>query len=408
MIKTIAVVGAGLIGRLVALSLTRQGYQITMFDKDNKNAKNSAAYAAAGLLTPLGEAPQCEKNIVAMGFASLKLWPEILSGLEKPVFFQQQGSLLVSHEQDHGDYQRFDRFIKNYYPEHQIDNLNRAQLLALEPDLSRSFHHGISLPEEGQIDNLALLNALAHDIEKTQITWCDNTCVEKMQQEQVHGHSVYYRQHSEDKTGELHKLNVDLVIDCRGIGAKKTAATSSNSSADTNTDNQNHQLSELRAVRGEVFKLYAPDVNITRPIRLMHPRYQLYIAPKGNGHVSVGATQIESEDSSPMTVRSAMELLSATYSVCSGFAEANIIEQISQLRPAFHDNQPKIFANHHLIQVNGLFRHGYLISPVVLQQVLDLVNLIQSNKALNSPCRYSDLLPISLLDEPTFDNKLAS
>ncbi len=56
MIKTIAVVGAGLMGRLVALSLVRQGYQITLFDKDNKQAKNSAAYAAAGLLTPLGEA----------------------------------------------------------------------------------------------------------------------------------------------------------------------------------------------------------------------------------------------------------------------------------------------------------------------------------------------------------------
>lgn len=398
MIKTIAVVGAGLMGRLVALSLVRQGYQITLFDKDNKQAKNSAAYAAAGLLTPLGEAPQCEKNIVAMGFASLKLWPDILASLEKPVFFQQQGSLLVSHEQDHGDYQRFDRFIKRYYPEHKIDNLNRSQLLALEPELSRSFHHGISLPEEGQIDNLALLDALAHDINKTTITWCDNTYVEKMQQEQHQGHSIYYRQQQANSQGDLQKLDVDLVIDCRGIGAKKTASG----------EQANHSLNGLRAVRGEVFKLYAPDVKITRPIRLMHPRYQLYIAPKGDGRVSVGATQIESEDCSPITVRSAMELLSATYSVCSGFAEANIVEQISQLRPAFADNQPKILANNHLIQVNGLYRHGYLISPVVLQQVLALVALIQNNKPLNSPCCYSDLLPISLLDEQVIDNKLAS
>jgi glycine oxidase len=70
-----------------------------------------------------------------------------------------------------------------------------------------------------------------------------------------------------------------------------------------------------------------------------------------------------------MTVRSAMELLSAAYSVHAGFAAANIREHISQLRPAFSDNQPQVLVNQRLIQVNGLYRHGFLISPVVLEQV---------------------------------------
>jgi glycine oxidase len=101
----------------------------------------------------------------------------------------------------------------------------------------------------------------------------------------------------------------------------------------------------------------------------MHPRYQLYIAPKPNHVYVVGATEIESDDLLPMTVRSAMELLSAAYSVHAGFAEANIREHISQLRPAFSDNQPQVLVNQRLIQVNGLYRHGFLISPVVLEQV---------------------------------------
>lgn len=383
MVNSIAVVGAGLMGRLVALSLHRQGYQITLFDKDQKNAKNSAAYAAAGLLTPLGEAPQCEKNIVDMGFISLKLWPEILATLTKPVFFQQQGSLLISHEQDRGDYQRFDRFIKHFYPEHRIENLNRAQLQALEPELSSSFNQGISLPDEGQIDNLQLLAALAFELEQAGVTWLTETEVKKIiipDDETLSARLTYC------SLEQTKQLEVDLVIDCRGIGAKLSP---------NNTDNQ--PLKELRAVRGEVFKLYAPDVHLSRPIRLMHPRYQLYIAPKEKGLVSVGATQIESEDSAPITVRSALELLSATYSVCSGFAEANILDQISQLRPAFNDNQPKILANNKLIQVNGLFRHGYLISPVVLSQVLSVVSNINHHQAVDNNCQFSELLPITLL-----------
>lgn len=396
MIHSIAIVGAGLMGRLVALSLHRQGYQVTLLDKDKRNAKNSAAYAAAGLLTPLGEAPQCENNIVEMGFASLKLWPDILATLEQDVFFQQQGSLLISHEQDQGDFLRFHRFIKQFYPQHRLEHIDKTKLQALEPELSHSFHQAISLPDEGQIDNVELLSALAFQLEKEGVNWLSETqvntisipenpadnapasieyCVLKNQQQKQH-------------------LTTDLVIDCRGIGAKKSANTQDGKA-----------LNELRAVRGEVFKLYAPDVKINRPIRLMHPRYQLYIAPKNNGKVSVGATQIESEDNAPITVRSALELLSATYSVCSGFAEANILEQISQLRPAFNNNQPKILASNKLIQVNGLFRHGYLIAPVVLTQVLAVVSQIKNNEALDKTNQYSGLLPITLLTKSEHANE---
>tara|TARA_R110000787_G_scaffold172321_3_gene284960 strand:+ start:18 stop:413 length:396 start_codon:yes stop_codon:yes gene_type:complete len=128
----------------------------------------------------------------------------------------------------------------------------------------------------------------------------------------------------------------------------------------------------------------------------MHPRYQLYIAPKNNGHYVVGATEIESDDSAPMTVRSAMELLSAAYSVHAGFAEANIRQHVSQLRPAFSDNQAKIIGDNALIQVNGLYRHGFLIAPIVLAQVIEHVDnlLLQQKKPLEH-YKYGHWLPIS-------------
>ena len=373
----IVVIGAGLVGRLMALSLVNQGHQVTLIDKDNKEGHQSAAYAAAGLLTPLGEAMHAQPNIVEMGFESLKLWPKLLAQLEGYTYFQQAGALMVSHEQDQGDYQRFVRYIKNHYPQHQLQQLNRQQILELEPELGRSFNRGLFLPEEGQIGNRKLLIALQQQLEKSNLTWLDNSLVINIDQQVSHCLVTY------EKNNEKHVLECDLAIDCRGAGAR-----SNESKAEA------VPLQDLRGVRGELFQLFAPDVHLTRPIRLMHPRYQLYIAPKTKGFYVVGATEIESEDCGPMTVRSSMELLSAAYSVHPGFAEANIRQHIVQLRPAFSDNQPKILVQQRLIQVNGLFRHGFLIAPVVLKQLTFSVNqLLAKGSMENSP--YGDLLAIN-------------
>ncbi len=384
----IAIVGAGLMGRLVALSLHRQNYQVTLFDKDNKLAHNSAAYAAAGLLTPLGESLHCQPNIVAMGFESLKLWPDILANLHEHTFFQQTGAIMVSHEQDKGDYQRFARHLQTHYAEHACQPLDRAKLTELEPELGRSFNQGLYLPQEGQLGNRRLLVALRKQLEQESyqgqiVHWQSECLVTEIAQSEASSLVTY------QQNGAQQKQSFDLVIDCRGTGASAQ---------------QSHKacapLPDLRSVRGELFQLFAPDVHLSRPIRLMHPRYQLYIAPKQKGFYVVGATEIESDDESPMTVRSAMELLSAAYSVHPGFAEANIRQHVSQLRPAFSDNQPKITLQDTLIQVNGLFRHGFLIAPVVLAQVQQLVANIKNSTINNSNSQnlpYNSLLPVSYL-----------
>lgn len=394
----IAIIGAGLIGRLLALSLLRAKHHITLFDKDTKLAHNSAAYAAAGLLTPLGESLHCQPNIVKMGFESLHLWPKLLASLDEHTIFQQTGAIMVSHEQDKGDYQRFVRHLRNNYAEHAVQNLNRQALTALEPELGRSFNQGLYLPQEGQIGNRRLLIALRKQLEQeggnNKLNWLSECLVTAIE----HGeHSTQVSYHlTRNNAPQSHHAPFDLVIDCRGTGA--TLKNAKQACA---------PLADLRAVRGELFQLFAPAVNISRPIRLMHPRYQLYIAPKGKGFYVVGATEIESDDDSPMTVRSAMELLSAAYSIHPGFAEANIRQHISQCRPAFSDNQPKISVlttdnQSRLIQVNGLFRHGFLISPVVVKQVLALVAAIEqptsdTSDLTKTELPYSELLPVDFI-----------
>jgi len=146
------------------------------------------------------------------------------------------------------------------------------------------------------------------------------------------------------------------VFDCRGLGAQA-------------------QWPQLRGIRGEVARIHAPEVTLRRPTRMVHPRYSIYIAPKQDHVFVIGATEIESNDLSPPSVRSTLELLSAAYAVHSGFAEARILEIASQCRPTLPDNLPAIRQlGPRSLQINGMYRHGFMISPALLDAVLELVH----------------------------------
>jgi glycine oxidase len=123
-----------------------------------------------------------------------------------------------------------------------------------------------------------------------------------------------------------------------------------------------------------VVRLHAPDVTLQRPTRLIHPRYPIYIAPKEDHVFVIGATEIETEDLSPASVRSTLELLSAAYTVHPGFAEARILEISTQARPTLPDNLPllTVHSPQH-VSLNGLYRHGFLIAPALLDATLEWV-----------------------------------
>ncbi|WP_205187166.1 FAD-dependent oxidoreductase, partial [Burkholderia sp. LMG 13014] len=138
-----------------------------------------------------------------------------------------------------------------------------------------------------------------------------------------------------------------FTIDCRGLGAKPA-------------------LPALRGIRGEVARVRAPGIGLTRPVRLLHPRYPLYIAPKQDDLYVIGATEVEGEDMSPVSVRSALELLSAAFSVHPAFGEARILELNAQCRPTLPDHRPAvIWDGASTLAVNGLYRHGFMIAPEV-------------------------------------------
>ena len=87
----------------------------------------------------------------------------------------------------------------------------------------------------------------------------------------------------------------------------------------------------------------------------------------------LGATQIENEERARVTARSIVELVNSAYAMHPAFAEAEIVETGSDLRPAFFDNLPRIIVRGRKIFINGLFRHGFLLAPALARQCADFI-----------------------------------
>jgi glycine oxidase len=123
-----------------------------------------------------------------------------------------------------------------------------------------------------------------------------------------------------------------------------------------------------------MLEVLAPNITLSRPLRLLHPRFPCYIVPRKAGRYMIGATMVESARSGPITARAVMELLSAAYTIHPGFAEAEVIATGVGLRPAFADNTPALRREGGRLHLNGLYRHGFLMAPVLAESLAETLN----------------------------------
>lgn len=335
----IGIVGAGLAGRLLASRLVHLKHHLTLFDKEPLHSQKSCGWAAAGMISPFAEV-DTEPLVFSLGQQSLALWPRYLADLPFPVYYQANGSLLVAHARDREEITHFKKRLLHRTPTIEIQNCDKKTIQSLEPELSATFTEGLFFPQEARLDNQTWFEKVGQWLVSQGVNWQAEVEIQQLEPFQI--------------TTASQTEKFDWVVDCRGLGAQT-------------------KLPELRGVRGELILVEAPDVHLNRAIRLLHPRYPIYIAPRAHPYYLIGATMIESQDHSPISVRSLLELLSAAYSLHPGFAEARVISSRTQCRPAFPDNLPRIISEPGLTQLNGLYRHGYLLAPALVEQVIALI-----------------------------------
>jgi len=260
------------------------------------------------MLAPYCEGAVAQPAIVTHGQTAAAFWAEVTE-------VTHRGSLVLALQRDRGELTRFAQRTTG----HRLTK----DLTTLEPDLTQ--HKSALLFEtEAHLDPRCalddLVSALASrgiEIEQSQVT-----------PDKIEG----------------------PVIDARGMAAT---------------------LPGLRAVRGEMVVLRAPDITLSRPVRLLHPRHPLYIVPRAGGLFMLGATQLESADRRAVSARAVLELLSAAYALDPRFGEAELVETGADLRPAYPDNVPRVTVRDHVLHLNGLFRHGYLMAPALAAQAAD-------------------------------------
>ena len=338
----IGIAGAGVLGRLLAVQLSRAGHAVQVFDPADgpgpraDSGSQAAGWTAAGMLSPVAELERAGAEVFALGLRSCALWPQIVQGLVQPVDLRMHGSLLLAHRSDAGAAQRVVGLLQaKADAAYQPQALTLPQLRELEPSISGPALAWL-LPSEGQIHPVQALQALAAQATAQGVQWHWGATVTEVAAGRL------------QVDGQRHRF--DHVFDVRGVGAKPSVP--------------------VRGVRGEVFWLHAPGVPLQRPVRLLHPRHSIYMVPRPGDVIVVGASEIESEDRSPVSLRSTIELLSAAHSAIPALTEARVVHTETNLRPALPDNLPALRHAPGLTVINGLFRHGWLIAPALVEQAL--------------------------------------
>jgi glycine oxidase len=379
----IGIAGAGVAGRLLAFQLARLGHEVDVFDAapdaeapQGQQSHPAAAFTAAGMLSPLAELEHAPVDISERGWRSLDLWPGIVAALGPaygtPGLFRRNGSVLVAHPGDTGATQRVLARLKaanarsarqreadavdathpttlqlngprDRPAQRDAQALTPAMLRELEPALVPGLQ-GWLLPGEGQVDATRLLPALVAESPDVRWHWGQRVAHVEPGVLQVLGRQT---------------ATFDYAIDTRGLGARGASSGLA-----------------LRGVRGELLWLHAPGLELRRPVRCIHARHRVYLVPRQGDHVIVGATEIDSEDRSPVSVRSTIELLTAAHSIVPQLAEARIVRLDTHLRPATLDQRPHLHCEPGLIRINGLFRHGFLLAPALVEEALERTGLI--------------------------------
>jgi len=316
----ITVVGAGIFGLWQAFELARRGHAVTIREASDEPIIGAASRFAGAMLAPYCEAESAEPVIRELGRAGVALWRE---AYPDAVF---RGTLVVAGSRDRSELIRFARMTQGHR------EIGADELARLEPELAERFARGLFYEEEGHVAPRSALLFLMTELRRL-------------------GADLRFGEPVPDPVWMAASAG-GVVIDCRGLAARS-------------------DLPQLRGVRGEMAVVRAPEVSLTRPIRLLHPRQPLYVVPWGDGLYMVGATLIEREDGAPVTVRSALELLGLAYALHPGFAEGAIEELGAGVRPAFPDNVPRAIVRGRRILVNGAYRHGFLFSPVMAKAVAD-------------------------------------
>ena len=320
-----SIIGGGVIGLAIGWRLAGRGCDVTVYDPA---PGSGASHVAAGMLAPVGEAYFGEADLVALMRESARRWPAFAAELTAQsgidVGYRTDGTLLAARtEDDLAELNRLLRWQESLGLTPQP--LRASELREREPRLAPRLRGGAFVPDDRQVDPRLVVRALRSlvRVEPRAVT-------------------------------DLSTVDADVVVVAAGCASAALAGL------------------PVRPVKGQLVRLRGP-VALRTVIRGYLEGRAVYLVPRADGEVVVGATSEERRDDA-VTAGAVLDLLRSAVELVPDLAEYELTETQAGFRPGTPDNAPIIGAwSHRLIVATGHYRNGVLLTPVTADAVADLV-----------------------------------
>nr|WP_170246911.1 glycine oxidase ThiO [Nonomuraea zeae] len=367
------IVGGGVVGLSIAWRLARAGRPVTVVDPA---PASGASHAAAGMLAPVSEVAYTEAPLLRLGVASLRRWPGFAAelaadaGLDGPrtgLDLRSDGTLDVAFGSD--DLVALDELAaymdKLGLP---VERLTGRECRRLEPMLAPSVRGGLLAPGDAWVDPRRVTAALLAALERLEVPLV-RARVTGLLTEGDGGRVVGVRLH---EAAEVPEIRADQVTLAAGAWSAELADV------------------PVRPVKGQIMRLRSPQPLLSRCVRGTVHGASVYLVPRGDGELVVGATQEEMGFDTRVTAGGLYELLRDARELVPGVTELEVADVVAGLRPGTPDNLPVIGPSGRpgLTLATGHHRGGVLLAPLTTAILLGEEGELA---ALCSPERFRDI-----------------
>jgi glycine oxidase len=344
----VLVIGGGIIGLVTAWRAAQRGLATAVVDPE---PGGGAAQVAAGMLAAVTELHHGEQTLLGLNLASARRYPDFAAELTdvsgQDLGYRRCGTLAVALDAD-------DRaHLRELHALQQQSGLESQWLSGrdcrrLEPMLAPGVRGGLRVDGDHQIDPRRLARALVLACERTGVVfhraWAER-----------------FRVAGERAAGVTTADGTEL-----GAGQVVLAAGSHSGRLPGVPDDV---LPPVRPVKGQVLRLTVPRrlaPFLSRTVRAVVRGSQVYLVPRENGELVIGATTEELGWDTTVTAGGVYELLRDAHELVPGLTELPLTETRAGLRPGSPDNAPLLGPTElpGLLLATGHYRNGVLLTPV--------------------------------------------
>jgi len=348
----VVVVGAGPIGLGIAWRAAQRGLSVAVADDA---PGRGASWAAAGMLAPITEIHFGEETLLALTRESSRRYPDFIGELEDvsglSTGYTQAGTVMVAASAD--DFSRLsDLYHYQVGLDLKVQRLTRRELRTIEPALSSHVRGGYLIEGDHSIDNRLLTAALMEACRRTGVDLIPQR-VARVETEQ-------------DAVKGVHLAGGSFV-------AVRTIVLAAGCWSGSIPGLPDHAIPPVRPVKGQLLYLGgASDPEfISRNVR----GADVYIVPRRDGRIVVGATVEERGYDVTVTAGAVYELLRSACELLPDLREYELLEVVAGLRPGSPDNAPLLGpgALKGLVVATGHYRNGILLTPVTADEIARLL-----------------------------------